>query len=249
MYGWRGRIGLVVPSSNTTMESELVRMLPRGISVHTSRMIQILVTEDELMRMADSAMRAAKELASADVDVIVYGCTSGSFSQGEAWNEEFTQKLIEGVGKPVVTASTAVHQALVALGMNKICLVTPYSEETNQRARIWLESLGLKVAKTVELVKSTSSQPISDLEIGRIAPEEVYTKVKKEYPPGSDGIFISCTNVRTFEIIDVLEADLGIAVVTSNQASMWAALKVIGCRDLIDGLGKLFKRQGYPPSL
>ena len=75
MYGWRGRIGLIVPSSNTTMECELIRMLPKGVTLHTARVLQVVETEEELLRMAEYAKRAAQELVSAGVDVILYGCS------------------------------------------------------------------------------------------------------------------------------------------------------------------------------
>ena len=75
MYGWRGRIGLIAPSSNTTMECELIRMLLKGVTLHTARVLQVVETEEELLRMAEYAKRAAQELVSAGVDVILYGCS------------------------------------------------------------------------------------------------------------------------------------------------------------------------------
>lgn len=242
MYGWRGRIGLLVPSSNTTMESEFQKMLPEGISLHTSRMMQTTETEEDLMQMAEYAKRAAREVATADVNVIIYGCTSGSFLKGEKWNEELTKELNKIAGKPVITTATAVKQALDTLKINKLFLITPYPEETKQREKMWLESLGFKVVKIIELIRSTYSQPIENLEIGRIMPQLVYVEVKRNYPPGTNGMFISCTNLRTIEIIDILEEDFGVPVVTSNQASMWAALRRVKYKGSINGFGKLLKQ-------
>jgi len=79
------RIGLIVPSSNTTMEMELYRVLPNGISLHTSRMPLTGVTKEELIKMNVLAVESAKLLKDAKVDLILYGCTSGSFIGGMIW--------------------------------------------------------------------------------------------------------------------------------------------------------------------
>ena len=87
MYGYRQRIGLILPSTNTVMESELSRMVPEGISVHTTRVKLTATNPEGLRAMSANAERAVDELASCLSDVIVYGCTSGSFLQGIAWEE------------------------------------------------------------------------------------------------------------------------------------------------------------------
>lgn len=82
MYGWRGRLGLIVPSSNTTMEMELHEALPEGVSLHTARVPLRNVTEEELVKMNTLAVEAAKLLRDAGVEMMLYGCTSGSFIGG-----------------------------------------------------------------------------------------------------------------------------------------------------------------------
>jgi len=243
MYGWRGRIGLIVPSSNTTMECELARMLPKGVSLHTARVMQVIETEEELLRMAEYAERAAQELASADVDMILYGCTSGSFLKGEDWNRRFTEDLSDVIDRPVITTSTAVIEALQHLQIEEACLATPYPKETNAKAVAWLESVGVKVVKMIELAESTYARPITNLEIGSFTPESVYKKIKNHVKPLSTPLFISCTNLRTIEIIELLENDLNLPVVTSNQASLWAALRTLGVQGTSESFGRLLSRQ------
>jgi len=82
MYGWRGRIGLIVPSSNTTMEEELRRALPDGVSLHVARVKLRKVTVEELQRMEEYVEAAADTLADAGVGIIAYGCTTGSLVGG-----------------------------------------------------------------------------------------------------------------------------------------------------------------------
>lgn len=242
MYGWRKRIGLVLPSSNTTMEPELNCMLPKGISLHTARVLQVIETEEELIKMADYAKRAAEEVATAAVDLIMYGCTSGSFLKGEEYNKNLSKDLSEFTGIQVITTSSALRLALEALAARKICLVTPYPKETNERGRVWLESIGFTVVKTVELIESTYAEPIENLEIGKLAPELVYANIKAHYPLEIDALLISCTNLRTIEIIDILEEDFAVPVVTSNQASLWAALRGVGIKAPIAGFGQLLAK-------
>jgi maleate isomerase len=239
VYGWRRRIGLLLPSSNTTMEPELNRMLPDGFSLHTARVLQTIESEEELIRMADYARRAAEEVATAVVDLILYGCTSGSFLKGEEFNIKLTKDLSEFTGIEVITTSSALKLALEALSAHRVCLVTPYPKETNERGRKWLERLGFQVVKIIELIESSYAKPVENLEIGRLFPELVYAKIKDHHPLEMDAMVISCTNLRTIEIIDILEEDFGVPVVTSNQASLWAAMRRVGFRRTIGGFGQL----------
>jgi maleate isomerase len=218
-------------------------MLPRGVALHTARVMQVIETEEELLQMAEYAERAGRELASANVNMILYGCTSGSFLKGEGWNRQFTKELGEVVERPVVTTATAVIAALKRLRIDEVCLATPYPEETNAKAVAWLESVNVKVVKTIELIKSTYSEPISNLEIGSLTPERVYNKIRQYAKVLAVPFFISCTNLRTIEIIELLETDLDLPVVTSNQASLWAALRTLKLRCSLKGFGRLLSEQ------
>jgi maleate isomerase len=242
VYGWRKRIGLLLPSSNTTMEPELNLMLPKGFSLHTSRVLQAIESEEELIKMADYARRAAEEVATAEVDLILYGCTSGSFLKGEEFNINLSKDLSEFTGIKVITTSSALKLALEALAVHRVCLVTPYPKETNERGCKWLESLGFQVVKIIELIESSYAKPVENLEIGRLFPEFVYAKIKDHHPIDMDAMVISCTNLRTIEIIDILEEDFRVPVVTSNQASSWAAMRGVGYSSPITGFGQLLVR-------
>ena len=94
MYGWRGRIGLLVPSINTTMETEFWRIAPQGVSVHSARIAGGRHgTPEELRGMENASKQAAQEVAMVEPDVVVYGCTSGSFFEGPAWNRKISEQL------------------------------------------------------------------------------------------------------------------------------------------------------------
>ena len=233
MYGWRLRIGLIVPSSNTTMEPEFYRVCPEGVSIHTARVPLEEVTPDALVKMADYVLDAAKMLETADVNVIVYGCTSGTLIGGVEWERELTSKIERKTGVETITTASAVVQALKALDMKRVVVATPYIDKINESEKKFLEEHGVKVLfiKGLGIVKN--------IEIGKLAPWISYRLAKEVFKPEADGIFISCTNFRTLEIIEKLERDLGKLVVTSNQASIWAALRTI--KESIEGYGKLLR--------
>jgi maleate isomerase len=237
MYGWRGRVGLIVPSSNTTMEPEFWRMAPEGVSIHTTRLKLVEVTPEALKQMAFEAIRAAEELATAEVNVIVYGCTTGSLLEGIEWEEKIRREIEKKVNVKTITTAQAVIEALHTLGVKKVAVVTPYIEELNAREKKFLEDNGFAVIriKGLGIVKNT--------DIGRLPPWVAYRlskEVAKEVSSSIDGIFISCTNFRTIEVIEVLETELQLPVISSNTASMWLALRTIGIRDKLN-YGRLFK--------
>jgi len=233
MYGWRGRIGLIIPSSNTTMEPELYRIAPPGVSIHISRIPLKDVTRDSLLEMERHTLKAAMELSDANVDLVLYGCTSGSLIGGPGFDRMISSKISETIKRPAVTTATAVIEALETIGAKRIVVATPYIDEVNEEERRFLESHGIRVMRIMGLgIKN-------NLDIGRVTPEEVYRFARSLYSEGADALFISCTNLRTIEIIEPLERDLGIPVVTSNQASLWSALRRLGVRDRIHGYGRL----------
>ncbi|HDZ36389.1 MAG TPA: maleate cis-trans isomerase, partial [Thermococcus sp.] len=234
MYGWRGRLGLIVPSSNTTMEMELHSALPEGVSLHTARVPLKNVTEDELVKMNAMAIESAKLLRDAGVELILYGCTSGSFIGGKDYEKEIEANIEEEVNVPVVSTSTAIVEALKILDAHSILVITPYTDEINQREREFLEANDFEVLDIRGLGIEDNTQ------IGKLEPYEAYRLAKATFVEEADAIFISCTNLRTFEIIEPLEEDLGIPVVTSNQASLWLALRQMDVMERIPWLGKLF---------
>jgi len=234
MYGWRGRLGLIVPSSNTTMEMELHDYLPFGVSLHTARMPLRNVTEEELLKMSALALESARLLKDADVELILYGCTSGSFIGGKDYEKELEAKIEDEVNVPVVSTSTAVVEALKILDAQSLLVITPYTEEINGREKDFLEANGFEVLDMRGL-------GIEDnLTIGRLEPHEAYRLAKASFIEEADAVFISCTNLRTFEVIGPLEEDLGLPVVTSNQASLWLALREMDVMEKIPELGRLF---------
>ncbi|GAV26070.1 maleate cis-trans isomerase [Carboxydothermus islandicus] len=237
MYGWRLRIGLMVPASNTTMESEFWRMVPEGVSIHVSRMLLENVTEEALIKMEEHVERAARELATAKVDIITFGCTSGSLVKGKGYDMAISDKITSITGIPSITTSTAVLEALQLLNIKKVAVITPYINAINKREAEFLEANGIKVQEIVGLGL------VDNTEIGRQEYYVPYRIAKSLNLADCDGIFISCTNFRTIEIIEILEKELGIPVISSNQATFAAVLRRGGVNlDSVKGYGSLFSK-------
>ncbi len=235
MYGWRGRMGLIIPSSNTTMEPEFWRMAPEGVSIHTARMRLSAVTVEELVEMEKDAVRAAQLLATADVDILVYGCTTGSLVKGLGYDREITEKLEKATGIKAIATATAVLEALEELGARRVALATPYIEEVNRKEVEFLESQGYEVVdlKYLGIRENTT--------IGRQTPQTAYRLARSLDTSRADVVFISCTNFRTIEVVDLLEKDLGLPVFSSNTATMWLTLREMGIREHLRGYGKLLE--------
>ena len=243
MYGWRGRIGLIVPSLNTTAEMEFHQMAPEGVSVHTARVFNKEVTREEekekaILQMSSELLRAAKELASVDPGVIIYACTTASFIKGPGYDKELGEKIKGETGVPGYSTTTAVVEALNAFKLREIVLATPYNIGIGKKETEFL----LKGIPGMKVLAEKHLDIVAGLPKGEIRPEATYRMAREIDRPDADGIFISCTNFRTIEIIEQLEADTGKPVVTSNQASMWIALKALGVAGP-KGYGRLFQKE------
>ena len=232
-YGLRLRIGLLVPSSNTTMEPDFYGMAPEGVSVHTARMRLDEVTPDGLIRMADDAERGAALLATAGVDVIVYGCTTGSLVGGVKWEESLVRSIHENTGVRAMSTSGAVVEALRALNARRVGVATPYTDVLNRLETEFLEDHGFQVAAIEGL------RLVNNLEIGRVE-RGVIEGLVEAVAGEADTIFVSCTNLPAIDLIDGLERRHGRPVVTSNQASIWAALRDSSVKE-ITGYGELLR--------
>jgi maleate cis-trans isomerase len=227
------RIGLLLPSSNTTMEPDFYGMAPVGVTVHSARMMLKSVTVEGLEEMTGEALRAGALLASAKVDVLIYGCTSGSLIRCVDWEREFVSGIEAETGVPAVSTAGAVVEALRALGLRRVGVATPYTDDINGLERRFLEAQGFEVESILGLGL------VDNHEIAAVPPEKI-VELAEEAAAGSDGVFVSCTNLPAASLVHELEAKLRRPVVTSNQASMWAGLRVLGLRGF-EGHGRLLE--------
>jgi maleate isomerase len=220
-YSNSHRLGMIIPSLNVTIEPEFNFLAPREVSIHATRLFMRRGTTKDLESMADDTEKACKMLETARVGVILYACTTGSLIGGKKWQEGLEARMRSSVSIPVITTAGAVVDSLREMKLSKIAVATPYSRELNDAEQRFLEENGFAVTKIKGL--------------GIVNGEELHAQ-----PPGTtvrlarevdnseaEGIFLSCTDLKTFTVIGELEARLGKPVISSNSASLWKSLKLL----------------------
>jgi maleate cis-trans isomerase len=207
-------------------------MAGNGTSVHTMRISHTADTEENVIWMGTQVPAAAKLLAHAKVDVICYGCTGGGFIKGPGYDQQLTNEIKEATGIPGTTTIVGVTDALRAFDAKKLCVASPYEPWLNDKLRDFLGKTGFEVLA----IKGLGTQAHSSVKA-----EDVEALVTSVDRPDAQAIFISCTNFGTLDIIESLEKKLGKPVVTSNSASMWKMMRLVGDKSAVPGGGRLFR--------
>lgn len=241
-YSWRGRIGLIAPSTNTTLEPEFARMTPQGVAVHVSRVHQAGPQGlASYQRMADGIATAATLLATSEVDVIAFGCTSCTYFVSP---EKVRDAMREKAGCPPVLTADAVLDAMRAMKLKRIAVIGPRTEMVTKREVEFLIEAGFAIAASRSLGLGATEE--ERRAIGRVPPEVVYRLALSVDSPEVEAIFVSCTQLPTLGLIDQLEQTLKKPIITSNQATMWRCLRAIKFSDPVQGFGRLLSENPRP---
>jgi len=211
--------------------------MPDGVCLVETRTLVHDVTVEGLAEAVTQVERAALELASAEVDVILQAGTAIAFFRGLGHDAELSRRIAAATGIRATTSLTAVVEALRALGIRRPAIATSYIADIDARLKDVLEKSGFEVAA----IKGMGIQ--KSIDMGKVKPEETYRLAQDvaRSAPGADGILVSCGNLRSFEAIEPLETDTGLPVVTSNQAGLWQALRLVGVNEHLPNLGRLLR--------
>lgn len=221
--GHKATLGLIVLQTDETLEPELMRLLPgEGVAVYTSRVPSGAdVTPETLAAMADAIPTAAGLLpASLEFDAIAYCCTSGATVIGP----DRVTDLVQGAARAraVTNPLSAVLAALQALGAQRIGMVTPYVESVTGPMRGVLEAEGISVTRCI------SFEEPQEARVARIDRASVRAAGVAAGEGGVDAVFLSCTNLRTLDVIEEIEQALGCPVISSNLALAWQLARLSG---------------------
>ncbi|MGE0718149.1 MAG: aspartate/glutamate racemase family protein [Alphaproteobacteria bacterium] len=240
------RIGVLVGDTDPVVEHDFQRFLPDGFSFHVGRLDMPesprLAATESLAMMADSAPRVARKVAMAEPEIFLFACTSASFFRGPTTDGDVPRAITAATGLPAVSTSTAVVEALTALGVRRLFMVTPYSAATNRLEADFLGHRGFDVASVLTFDCTMSR------EVSLIGPSAVRERILGEAAAirAAGALFVSCTMVRAIEIADLLEDELGVPVVTSNSAALWAVLTRMGAPTAAVRAGRIFRQP--PPA-
>jgi maleate isomerase len=233
-YGTRARIGLMVPSGNAICEAELHAMLPPGVVALITRLELRGSSEAELSKMLYRLEEAAGLLADARPGLIGFHFTAVSTFAPERAGE-IPARMTRATGLPAVTTADAILAALEALGAKRILLVTPYIAAVHEREIAFLAAHGCAVVGGDMMGINTNA------EMAQIPPEAIAAQARgaARAAPGADACFISCTAIRSAGVIEALETEIGMPVITSNQVMAWHVLRCLGLQDQPKGFGRL----------
>lgn len=213
------KVGLMIPINNTTFEGELLGWLPAGSTCKTLRIPRGkgLLTPETLPAYKDQARKLAAQFADPDIDVVAFGCTAAGFIAGPAGDAELAVELAEITGKPVVTTARSMVLALHESKAKDIALVTPYQDEVNNRLKAFLDDGGIRVKR----FNSFYAANVEELE--RIKSDAVARLSRETMDDECEALFIACSQLPTFEILDGLRSDFRRPVWSSIQATAWQA--------------------------
>jgi len=216
------------------MEYEFGQMAGPYTSIHAQRIKHTDDSEKSLLWLSTQAPQAAELLSHAKVQAICHGCTASGFLKTPQEDLDQAKELTAQTQIPCVTSAASIVGALRAVSAQKISVASPYEPRLNERVKIYLELAGFEVLAIAGLGTQAHGS-ISAPVIKALAHEVMRTN--------TEALFISCSNFRTLGLITELENELGRPVITSNQASMWGALRSMNDLRTIKHAGKLFQTQ------
>jgi maleate cis-trans isomerase len=237
MYGWRARLGILVPSHIIALEPAFALMTPEGVSCHYHRFaFPSGKSEDAVKRLEKAAefiADASEMITHVRPAVVVMAGTSVSFIGGYGYDQMLIKKMKERNGNlPTTTTTTSVMDAFKKMKIAKVSIAMPYIEQVSRTEIKFVEDNGMKVISAKWLNKTGT-------DIAEVSRETLYHLAREVDDPESQAIFISCANLHVMELIEKLENDLQKPVITSIQATMWNILRLANINDKIHGYGQL----------
>jgi maleate cis-trans isomerase len=237
------RVGLLVPSSNSTQEPEFIQLLPASVSLHVTRLSLTTVDPSQTVNIVADLDKESRKLADADVDIVIFAATAPSTRMGKGYDAQLIKRMEDASGKPATTAATAMLESFAALGIRRIALAAPWGEETNKTVAGFIEQHGIQVVNQLAMGVTRNN------DIGRLSPETAFENGRKADRPDADAVFLGCGNWWTGSIIDRLEQAIGKPVLTTNAVTVWSALRRIGGHASVPGFGRLLREMPSVPKL
>ena len=242
MFGWRGRIGVLLPPGNPTVEPELSAMVPAGVTLHFGRLEsppsvgkagEHAGMEERVRAYREGLAGPTAALSQVRPAVVLLAHTASSYALGYGNEQTLVDRIASLAGAPALLAAQAVLAALRHLGVKRLALGTPYPESISRQGKAYWEAAGFEIAGYHRLENVTDIYAENE--------ERAYELARRADAPEADAVLLSGTGLPTVAVLETLERDLGKPVLSSNQASLWQALRMARVRESIAGYGRLLR--------
>lgn len=236
------RIGVLVPYTNCNLEPDMVLMCPAGCTMHFERMggydVDQVPGAGQMAGLGSSDLTETLRLiAGVRPRAVLYGCTSATLTHGTAFDRDLAAKIEAASGALSLTAAGALVAALRALGVSKAGFSSPYLGEINEQAVAFLAEAGIKTVARADIGRA-----LGNYGQGALTPDEVFDLALRADHATAEAIVLSCTDMRSVEAVDRIEAATGKPVVTSNQAMIFCLCQALGLPRPRGAPGRLFER-------
>ncbi|WP_431282286.1 maleate cis-trans isomerase family protein [Humitalea sp. 24SJ18S-53] len=235
------RIGMLIPSSNTSIERDYPAWMPRSLSFHFARLTMTRLDADGMAEQLADLRRATTSLADAKVDAVLLCQTAASYWMGQAWDAQIRRDMQGWCGGAVaLTAAQTVLDALAALGVTRVGFAAPFPQEIGQASLDYLAACGIATVAT------QFGGYRDNFAIAEMPAEEVIELACGADHPDAQAVLMPGGNMPCLGVADAIEARIGKPIITTNQAGMWTLLHQFGLPDPILGAGRLLRERPKP---
>jgi maleate isomerase len=241
----RAKIGVVIPSTNTSVEYDYNLLAPEGVSFHTARIfINTSIGSDDkaqetLRQIREGSEKAIHDVITCQPDHLIMGMSSETFVGGLEGSRELTKRMEKWSGLKVSTGSEATSQALETIGARRIAVLTPYQPSIDAQVEKYFDDLGY------EMVSMKSLRCPNAVTIADVSSDEILEAIDEltETASGEFDAFVQAgTNLSSWRVAGEVEERTGKPLIAINVATLWHALNELGLDSRLEGVGSVFTK-------
>lgn len=213
-------IGVIAPF-DLALERELWRWVPVEVSLHLARTpyepVPVSMEMAHLVSNDQHLAAATRDVLPVEPEVVAYLCSSGSFVNGVDYERSLCKAIVAAGAPDAVTTSGALAEVLNRLDLHRVSVLTPYDADLTGKLHDFLRELDVETMSSDHLGLGGG--------IWKVSYRTIAEHILGANHPDAEAIFVSCTNLPTYDLIEPLEKALGKPVLTANQLTMWACLQ------------------------
>jgi maleate cis-trans isomerase len=243
-YGWRARIGFITPSPGHENNAyEFYLMAPDGVTICMTSLQVMALTQDQYASALGRMEAAVAEMESRKVDAIVQAGVPLTVTQGWDFHKQLAARVAGLTKIPFATDIGACIDAMQAVGMKQVVMLTPFDDSMHEQLSRYVANAGIRVLAAHSIRSSGASEISRRYDVSTVPLAVPYQAAKRLFSstPGANGIWITGALMPSVAAIQPLEQDLGVPVLSSMQAMVWAGLRLAGVKTQVTGYGRLFQ--------